>query len=106
MVAEAPEPTRIIKAAGGIKKFVTNRLKRLSEILTRENPGKDSEPVYLTETEDRHPDSWEEKEDGRWIRHHKVARRDPFTPVNCPGGRIVEDLTEDRSWKGNSQMER
>ena len=104
MAAEAPDPTRVVKAAGGIKKFVMNRLKRLSEVLTRDNPGKDSEPVYLTETEDKHPDSWEEKEDGRWIRHHNVARRDPFTPVNCPGGPVVEDLTETESRKGNFQM--
>ena len=96
MAAEAPDPTRVVKAAGGIKKFVMNRLKRLSEVLTRDNPGKDSEPVYLTETDNRHPDSWEETEDGRWIRHHNVARRDPFTPVNSPGGPVLEDLTEDR----------
>ena len=92
---EAPEPLRVVKAASGVKKFVTNRLAKISSIFQQERPDTGHQ-VYLAETDEKHADSWEKGLDGCWIRHHRVPRRDPFVPSGAPDGPPLADLEEQR----------
>ena len=85
----------MVKAASGLKKFLTNRLSKLNTILHRDRDDS-GQKVYLVEEEPKHPDSWEDMGDGRWIRHHNVPRRDPFTPSGIPGGPKLEELEDVR----------
>ena len=84
------------KAAAGVKTFLTGRLHRLSSIFQKQKPDSEEKEVYLTETDQKHSDSWEDMGDGRWIRHHSVPRRDPFTPSGAPDGPPLADLEESR----------
>ena len=58
---------------------------------------KDQEqPVYRVEDDDKHPDSWENTGDGRWIRHHAVARKNPYVPIASSNGPDLEELLDTR----------
>ena len=92
---DTPVPHRVVKAAAGVKKLLTNRLSRLSSIFLKERPDPEHQ-VYLAETDEEHADSWEQGQDGCWIRHHAVPRRDPFTPTGAPDGPPLADLEEGR----------
>ena len=85
----------MVKAASGLKQFLTNRLSKLNSILHRDRDDS-GQKVYLVEEEPKHPDSWENMGDGRWIRHHNVPRRDPFTPSGAPCGPKLEELEDVR----------
>ena len=85
----------MVKAASGLKKFLINRLSKLNTIFHRDRDDS-GQKVYLVEEEPKHPDSWEDMGDGRWIRHHNVPRRDPFTPSGAPGGPKLEELEDVR----------
>ena len=85
-----------MKAAGGVKKFLTQRLSKLNSILQRNEPVKDAHPTYHIEDDPKHPDSWEYAGDGSWIRHHAVARRDPFVPTGSSDGPNLEELDDTR----------
>ena len=93
MGTETPTPNRVVKAASGIKKFLTGRLSRLNSIFQKEKPDT-QKPVYLAETDQKHADSWEDMKDGRWIRHHRVPRRDAFTPSGSSDGPPLADLED------------
>ena len=100
---EVPTPARVVRAASGVKKFLTGRLNRLSSIFQKEKPD-DEKQVYSTETDQKHADSWEDRKDGRWIRHHRAPRRDPFTPSGAPDGPPLADLEETRVTERDFQM--
>ena len=85
----------MVKAASGLKKFLTSRLSKLNTILAR-GSSEPEQKVYLVEEESKHPDSWEDMGDGRWVRHHHVPRRDPFTPSGVLGGPKLEELDDVR----------
>ena len=53
----------MVKAASGLKKFLTSRLSKLNTILARDS-GEPEQKVYLVEEEPKHPDSWENAGDG------------------------------------------
>ena len=53
----------MVKAASGLKKFLTNRLSKLNTILARDKSDSEQK-VYLVEEEPKHPDSWEDMGDG------------------------------------------
>ena len=95
MGTETPTPNRVVKAASGIKKFLTGRLSRLNTIFQKEKPDTQKQ-VYLAETDQKHADSWEDMKDGRWIRHHRVPRRDAFTPSGTSDGPPLTDLEDTR----------
>ena len=85
-----------MRAAAGVKKFLTQRLSKLNSILQRSDSTGEEQPAYLIESESKHPDSWENAGDGKWIRHHAVARRDPFIPCGSSDGPALEDLDDTR----------
>ena len=57
---DTPVPNRVVKAAAGVKKFLTDRLTRLSSIFLKDRPDSEHQ-VYLTETDEKHADSWKKK---------------------------------------------
>ena len=86
-----------MKAATGVKKLLTQRLSKLNSILQRaEIKAEEEQPVYRVEEDDKHPDSWENTGDGRWIRHHAVARKDPYVPISSSNGPDLEELEDSR----------
>ena len=93
---EAETPNRVVKAAAGIKKFLSQRLSKLNSILQRSDPKEDEQPAYNIEDDTKHPASWENAGDGKWIRHHAVARRDAFVPIGSSDGPALEDLDDSR----------
>ena len=62
VVKEEPEPpTRVVKAASGVKKFLTNRLGKIKQIFQRDQADRNEKEneAYLVESDDKHPDKWE-----------------------------------------------
>ena len=85
-----------MKAAAGVKKFLCQRLSKLNSILQKTDVQNEEQPVYRVEEDAKHPDSWENTGDGRWIRHHVLARKDPYVPVSSSEGPDLEELDDTR----------
>ena len=80
-----------------MKKLLTQRLSKLNSILQRAEIKEEEEhPVYRVEEDVKHPDSWENTGDGRWIRHHAVARKGPYIPISSSSGPDLEELLDTR----------
>ena len=86
----------MVKAASGVKKFLVGRLSKLCSLLQKPDYSEPSHPVYKVEDDLKHPDYWENTGDGRWIRHHVVARKNPYVPVSSTDGLDVKELLDNR----------
>ena len=71
-------------------------MSKLNSLLQRTDAKEQSHSVYKVEDDDKYPDSWENIGDGRWIRHHAVARKDPYVPISSSNGPDLEELKDTR----------
>ena len=86
-----------MKAASGVKKFLTTRLGRIKQVFQKdraEGNGKDNE-AYLVESDDKHPYIFEKVGD-KWFRHHKMPRQTLFRPRGSACGPNLDELSDVR----------
>ena len=83
-------PTRIVKAAAGVKKFLSNRLHKVKQIFQRDHVSEEHK-TYLVEEDPKHPDKWEHV-GNTWIRHHNLPRVQFYTPNETSKGPAADTL--------------